>query len=529
MKIESVSTTGINGDTVNVGHFIAKNIAVMQFSDIDIEIGNRYTLHGYIKSNDECDIICLGESFQSKTTWTEFATTIVPTEKRLVLHFPKSEYWFYNWKLEKGNLVTPWTPSPLDAKNDIEERYSEWKQTAEEIFSNIHSVSNDLSIFDNEWRQTANGLSAEISEKIDSEQAQLLIDATAKTLRLEIANRTTKEDVSTLIEASADTIRLKTGTLTWTAENSSLSEDGTFRCANGYFSGDITGSTGVFSGNVKAKTVEIGSTELTQIGSLGLAATTFTLDGERAIIKEYANMEDGGAGGVYYDAVSIGTIGCVLENDENSHASCELIGESFRQSSASGHIRLSTSYLRVYPNLVKMYSDEDINLSAERISFNDTNWDDFVAMHPYDWSTFSTEDNTNTWMPVVNGGRIYHRAVAATMRQANYWMSGSNRISCIRLSNDIVVYFVKATTPTTVDITTSAAKGYCSREYTWGMPNSIKSILYASSYVENNATWENVELKIHSISSDSIKAHFWCQNSYSGLPLYWYYVLVAQM
>ena len=132
-------------------------------------------------------------------------------------------------------------------------------------------------------------------------------------------------------------------------------------------------------------------------------------------------------------------------------------------------------------------------------------------------------------MPVANGGRMYHRDVAATFKQAKYWNDGTNRWTCLRLSNDIVLLFVKATVTTKVDITSASAKGYASREYTCSFPSEIKTILYANSYVENNYTWENVELKIHSISSTAIKSHFWCQNSYKGLPLWWYYMLVAQM
>ena len=172
----------------------------------------------------------------------------------------------------------------------------------------------------------------------------------------------------------------------------------------------------------------------------------------------------------------------------------------------------------------------ELEISAsENLLLNGTDWDTFKSQHGYDWSTFGTADNTSTWMPVANGGKIYHRDVAATFKQANNWQNGTTRWTCLRLSNDIVLLFVKATATTKVDITSAAAKGYASREYTCDLPITIKTILYANSYVENNYNWENVELKIHSISSTAIKSHFWCQNSYKGLPLWWYYMLVAQM
>lgn len=296
------------------------------------------------------------------------------------------------------------------------------------------------------------------------------------------------------------------------------------------FKGTIDGADGVFAGSMQAKKVYLGSTDLTHVsnGDLGLTSTTFTLDGENAIIQQYYDAEDGGAGGSYYDKAYIATIGGSLEGGP-AHAQCELRSESYRRSEASGELRLGTSFIHVDPDLVKIYSDTNIDMSAETIVLNGTNWDTFKSQHCYDWSTFGTADNTHTWMPVVNGGRIYHRDVAATFKQANNWQNGTTRWTCLRLSNDIVLLFVKATATTKVDITSAAAKGYASREYTCDFPITIKTILYANSYVENNYNWENVELKIHSISSTAIKSHFWCQNSYKGLPIWWYYMLVAQM
>ena len=296
------------------------------------------------------------------------------------------------------------------------------------------------------------------------------------------------------------------------------------------FKGTIDGADGVFAGSMQAKKVYLGSTDLTHVsnGDLGLTSTTFTLDGENAIIQQYYDAEDGGAGGSYYDKAYIATIGGSLEGGP-AHAQCELRSESYRRSEASGELRLGTSFIHVDPGVVKIYSDNNIDMSAETIVLNGTNWETFKSQHGYDWSTFGTADNTSTWMPVANGGKIYHRDVAATFKQANHWDNNTVRWTCLRLSNDIVLLFVKATATTKVDITSAAAKGYASREYTCDFPITIKTILYANSYVENNYNWENVELKIHSISSTAIKAHFWCQNSYKGLPIWWYYMLVAQM
>lgn len=186
------------------------------------------------------------------------------------------------------------------------------------------------------------------------------------------------------------------------------------------FKGRIDGADGVFAGSMQAKKVYLGSTDLTHVsnGDLGLTSTTFTLDGENAIIQQYYDAEDGGAGGSYYDKAYIATIGGSLEGGP-AHAQCELRSESYRRSEASGELRLGTSFIHVDPGVVKIYSDNNIDMSAETIVLNGTNWETFKSQHGYDWSTFGTANTTDTWVPVMNGSKVNHRVlptdVAATM------------------------------------------------------------------------------------------------------------------
>ena len=260
------------------------------------------------------------------------------------------------------------------------------------------------------------------------------------------------------------------------------------------FKGTIDGATGTFSGNVEATSIIVGHYDAPQ-GEEDIWNSSYWLTADDGIISMDAHL------GRDYASVS-----------------CSATESGIQSSSGGGGA-----------SSVKCNGGELEISASENLFLNGTDWGTFKSQHGYDWSTFETADNTSTWMPVANGGRMYHRDVAATFKQAKYWNDGTNRWTCLRLSNDIVLLFVKATVTTKVDITSAAAKGYASREYTCGFPITIKTILYANSYVENNYNWENVELKIHSISSTAIKSHFWCQNSYKGLPLWWYYMLVAQM
>lgn len=260
------------------------------------------------------------------------------------------------------------------------------------------------------------------------------------------------------------------------------------------FKGTIDGATGTFSGNVEATSIIVGHYDAPQ-GEEDIWNSSYWLTADDGIISMNAHL------GRNYASVS-----------------CSATESGIQSSSGGGGA-----------SSVKCNGGELEISASENLLLNGTDWETFKSQHGYDWSTFGTADNTHTWMPVVNGGRIYHRDVAATFKQANNWQNGTTRWTCLRLSNDIVLLFVKATATTKVDITSAAAKGYASREYTCDFPITIKTILYANSYVENNYNWENVELKIHSISSTAIKSHFWCQNSYKGLPIWWYYMLVAQM
>lgn len=260
------------------------------------------------------------------------------------------------------------------------------------------------------------------------------------------------------------------------------------------FKGTIDGATGTFSGNVEATSIIVGHYDAPQ-GEEDIWNSSYWLTADDGIISMKAHL------GRNYASVS-----------------CSATESGIQSSSGGGGA-----------SSVKCNGGELEISASENLLLNGTDWDTFKSQHGYDWSTFGTADNTSTWMPVANGGKIYHRDVAATFKQANNWQNGTTRWTCLRLSNDIVLLFVKATATTKVDITSAAAKGYASREYTCDFPITIKTILYANSYVENNYNWENVELKIHSISSTAIKSHFWCQNSYKGLPIWWYYMLVAQM
>ena len=224
MNIQKVKIAGANGGTVEAGYFQTSVTAILQLGNLELESGKQYTLHGYAKASTSTTMACEGKNTAIGTGWTEFAFLITANSKMMQLAFDPATWWIYNWKLEIGDIITPWTPSPVDTKNDIEEKASEWSQTAESIRSEVSRVSNNLDSAKSEWNQTAEGFKTEISKKIGSEEAKKSINA------------------------SADSIRTKTGTIVWEAENSSMTEDGKFACINGQFKGKVQSNNGNIGG-----------------------------------------------------------------------------------------------------------------------------------------------------------------------------------------------------------------------------------------------------------------------------------------
>lgn len=174
------------------------------------------------------------------------------------------------------------------------------------------------------------------------------------------------------------------------------------------FKGTIDGATGTFSGNVEATSIIVGHYDAPQ-GEEDIWNSSYWLTADDGIISMNAHL------GRNYASVS-----------------CSATESGIQSSSGGGGA-----------SSVKCNGGELEISASENLLLNGTDWDTFKSQHGYDWSTFGTADNTSTWMPVANGGRMYHRDVAATFKQANYWNVGTDRWTCLRLSNDIVLLFVK--------------------------------------------------------------------------------------
>lgn len=370
MKIEQVQAIGVNGSTTTVGHFSSSHTTVLQLGKLELDSGEKYTLHGYVKASRASTMVFGSKSADVGTSWSEFAFTFNADSNGLQVTFSPAEYWLSNWKLEKGDIITPWTPSPIDSKEDLIEQKSEWTQTATGIRSDVSALSKNLDTANSSWQQTATNIRQELNKKADDEEIRTLINTEAGDLKVEIAKKTTSGEVLTMIEASVDDIRLSTGTLTWEAKNSSLKEDGTFSCKNGNFDGDIT-----------AKSLTLGDGEQCKL-LWGEAVPTYAW-GAMASLGYF-----GGPGGPIHS----------LDID--------IEGIAF------GSATLSEDGETVVPNTETL-----IGANGSGIAFVTAPNGLYLngkKLNEYDWSEYSTANTSDTWVPVsTSDGKMQHRYIPA--------------------------------------------------------------------------------------------------------------------
>ena len=107
------------------------------------------------------------------------------------------------------------------------------------------SPSNTIGGMGTQITANANAITAEASARASADNdlsSRITINANA------ITSRVTANQVESMIEQSADSIRLKADKITWTATNSSLTEDGTLTAQNVNLTGAIRANTGYIGG-----------------------------------------------------------------------------------------------------------------------------------------------------------------------------------------------------------------------------------------------------------------------------------------
>lgn len=159
MKIDRVKVTRNDGVKGSAGHFKSDYDSYLQFTNLNTETNVTYTLHGFIKSTAVHTVSCLGQSGNTVANkWWEFIFQIIPPKTGFSFFFPPGEYWFYNWKLEKGLITTLWTPNGDDI--------TDMKDTIITMGSSIEQL--DKSITQKVWMTEVNSAKQEVETHIST-------------------------------------------------------------------------------------------------------------------------------------------------------------------------------------------------------------------------------------------------------------------------------------------------------------------------------------------------------------------------
>lgn len=170
------------------------------------------------------------------------------------------------------------------------------------------------------------------------------------------------------LKIDGNILAMTTGHFLVNATNLTITSDGTLTAANGYFKGKIEATSGYF-GTYNPPT-----------GSDDAWDPSYWLSADNGIIAMQA-----------HSIRNTGNVSC--SSDSATMSSYSSGGGHSSVQCAAGNLDLSAS---------------------ESLVLNGTDWDSLVYRQAgYDWSTFNTDNATDTWVPVMNGSKVNHRVIPA--------------------------------------------------------------------------------------------------------------------
>ena len=180
MKLEKVTVARADGQG-QVGHFRSPSADTYLQLNVNVELNRIYTLHGYIKSAANGTLSCLGKSVGTTTSWNHFSMQIIPNSKIFNLVFSPGEYWFYNFKLEKGTIMTQWSPNGEDlveVKQHIVTMGSSINQLQDKItqkvwMTDVNTATGEVNAHLTNVEQTANKIDWLVKSGTDSSNMTL--------------------------------------------------------------------------------------------------------------------------------------------------------------------------------------------------------------------------------------------------------------------------------------------------------------------------------------------------------------------
>ena len=258
---------------------------------------------------------------------------------------------YRNFKLEKGNVATDWTPAPEDQVNK--------------------------------------------GDVVNQTNAELELDGTV--------------------------LRLKGEHVTVDTKNFKLDDKG-----NTTFSGDISGATGTFAGNVAAKSVVIESTDTTDAGKN--AHMSVSSDGFNLITN---SVTDSGASHTYFTQNNVSAD----QNGVNIEVADKAIVNGRTVTNAKNAVRITPLGTDISSDSINLNSASKVNVTAPEGFYVNG-----IKQCLYNWVNADTYDAKSTMVPVISGRDIHYRDIPNdefTLTHSGNWYKYGKR-TMLKLNGDYV-------------------------------------------------------------------------------------------
>ena len=232
----------------------------------------------------------------------------------------------------------------------------------------------------------------------------------------DVVNQTNAE-----LERDGTVLRLKGEHVTVDAKNFTLDEEG-----NAAFSGDISGATGTFAGNVAAKSVTIESTDTTDAGKN--AHMSVSSDGFNLITN---SVTDSGASHTYFTQNNVSAD----QNGVNIEVADKAIVNGRTVTNAKNAVRITPLGTDISSDSINLNSASKVNVTAPEGFYVNG-----IKQCLYNWVNADTYDAKSTMVPVISGRDIHYRDIPNdefTLTHSGNWYKYGKR-TMLKLNGDYV-------------------------------------------------------------------------------------------
>lgn len=126
--------------------------------------GKEYTFSAWVKSSSDYSISIENIELQTSLEWKKINATFNPISDLLKLYFNEpGVYYFYNNKLEVGNVPTDWAPSPEDIEESLSETNARFELVVNKdtLRTEINALADTFSFVGNNFVINAKNLSVD--------------------------------------------------------------------------------------------------------------------------------------------------------------------------------------------------------------------------------------------------------------------------------------------------------------------------------------------------------------------------------